>query len=434
MSSRGGSEPSLQIESQPSLDSSIGSISSGSRRGSATLSPSKSTRPVSSNMPKADPLSDEVEIRIRRLEELERSLKLKEQMIEERDREMQRALKLIEERARAEDQDRVAREELMRLAVGEVSARSGRSEEAVSPVRSSKGGSATTTAGAVRAESSPAVAVGKRSGETSYSSLPSARAQPPTARSARESPIPKDAPRIVQDGKVWVQLWDPEQSAYYWYCQDTQEAQWDKPGTGGAVAEPTSADLEKTLTPISARTHPPTARSARESPIPLDAARVVYEGEVWVQLWDPEQSAYYWYCLDSQAAQWDKPGEQSQDVLESDQGYESGGAMTDYSTDRNESVVDYTDSEYDEGAPTWQEFWDEQAQAKYWYNYVTGEATWARPEGVEGSVTGESLEQTATTKANTEGNELADDWMSYVDENTGQEYWYNSVTGETSWS
>lgn len=26
------------------------------------------------------------------------------------------------------------------------------------------------------------------------------------------------------------------------------------------------------------------------------------------------------------------------------------------------------------------------------------------------------------------------DWMSYIDDATGQEYWYNSVTGETSWA
>ena len=27
----------------------------------------------------------------------------------------------------------------------------------------------------------------------------------------------------------------------------------------------------------------------------------------------------------------------------------------------------------------WQEYWDEQAQAKYWYNNHSGEATWTKP-------------------------------------------------------
>ena len=26
------------------------------------------------------------------------------------------------------------------------------------------------------------------------------------------------------------------------------------------------------------------------------------------------------------------------------------------------------------------------------------------------------------------------DWASYIDEATGQEYWYNTATGETSWA
>ena len=27
-----------------------------------------------------------------------------------------------------------------------------------------------------------------------------------------------------------------------------------------------------------------------------------------------------------------------------------------------------------------------------------------------------------------------DDWISYLDDATGQEYWYNVVTGQTSWA
>ena len=56
-------------------------------------------------------------------------------------------------------------------------------------------------------------------------------------------------------------------------------------------------------------------------------------------------------------------------------GYESGGAMTDYSTDYNDDRSVYTaDSDYGEYSQSlspWQEYWDEQAQAKYWYNTNT---------------------------------------------------------------
>lgn len=85
----------------------------------------------------------------------------------------------------------------------------------------------------------------------------------------------------------------------------------------------------------------------------------------WVQLWDPDEYSTYWYCERTQVAQWEEPshahGEES--------GYESGGALTDYSTD-NEQVGGY-DSDNCANHTEWQEYWDEQAQAKYWYNNTT---------------------------------------------------------------
>ena len=102
--------------------------------------------------------------------------------------------------------------------------------------------------------------------------------------------------------------------------------------------------------------------------------------------------------------------------------------MTDYSTDAGGYGSGY-DSEHDNAAAVaspWQEFWDEQAQAKYWFNNITGEATWTRPPGVGGSRPSSARAAGATP--------TTDDWVAYVDEDTGQEYWYNAVTGETSWS
>ena len=348
----------------------------------------------------------ELDDRIRRLEELEMKLKQKEKTIDEKDKAMERALKLIEERARIDEAEKLARQELMRMAIGPISARS---EYSSSGTKNSPA-AATTKVAPTKATStaSPSVA--------NAVPLPSARMAPPTARSARENPIPRDAPRIVHNGRVWVQLWDPAESAWYWYCPDTSEAQWEQPGAQEVVPDSSPATLP------SARTNPPTGRSAREYPIPKDAPRVIYEGEVWVQLWDPAENAWYWYCLDTREAQWEQPGLENDSNV--DQGYESSGAMTDYSADLNDnSVADNTDSEYGDGSLGWQEFWDEQAQAKYWYNYSTGEATWTKPEGLEDN----------DSNSIDSNNVNVDNWVSYVDEETGQEYWYNTATGETSW-
>jgi len=59
----------------------------------------------------------------------------------------------------------------------------------------------------------------------------------------------------------------------------------------------------------------------------------------------------------------------------------------------------------------WVESFDSSSNTKYWYNTETGEASWTDPHGKQNSP----------------------DWVSYIDEKTGNEYWYNTTTGETSW-
>lgn len=158
---------------------------------------------------------------------------------------------------------------------------------------------------------------------------------------------------------------------------------------------------------------PPSARSAKDgTPRPKEVLKVHVHGVEWCQLWDADESAWYWYCESTGAAQWDQPSEY---------GYESGtGAMTDYSTEN--------DGWNTEGGSQWQEYWDEQAQAKYWYNTSTGEASWTPPqsESASSSVVGGG--------GGSFHGPAGDDWVSYIDDATSEEYWYNTKTGETSWS
>jgi hypothetical protein len=176
---------------------------------------------------------------------------------------------------------------------------------------------------------------------------------------------------------------------------------------------------------------PPTAMSARGGAgVPEDANVVTYEGDDWVQLWDPDEYSWYWYNRQTQEAQWEYPGTDADGFS----GYESAGGITDYSTDAGE------ESGYEsEAGPThhagnatspWQEFWDEQAQSKYWFNEGTGEASWTKPEGIPGS----SRPGSARSGGGGKGKPLGEDWVSYIDADTDQEYWYNATTGETSWT
>ena len=79
--------------------------------------------------------------------------------------------------------------------------------------------------------------------------------------------------------------------------------------------------------------------------------------------------------------------------------------------------MDYDTDAYDnaggDGAE-WAELYDDNAQATYWFNNQTGEATWTAPPGFD------------------LGPPKGGDWASYMDAE-GNEYWYNTATGETSW-
>ncbi len=249
----------------------------------------KSQRPASSGPAKGSDQRlvpeklklDEIDTKLKQLEELEKRIKQSEENVileaKKAEDRLQQQLQMIEEKAKQAEADRLAREELMRLAVGPLSHRS--------PFN--------TNGGKFDPRKSPF--------GTAFSTRTNG---PPSARSAKAGALPSDAPKLTYQGNEWIQLWDNDEQAYYWWCEKLQKAQWEQPG------------LEN----------------------------------------------YY----PSTAAAEDHNSENFETHTES--GYESAGGMTDYSTDHDTSY--YTDSEFGD-LGDWQEYWDEQAQAKYWYNNAT---------------------------------------------------------------
>lgn len=246
----------------------------------------------------------EIEDKLRRLEELEKVMAEREQKMveaarvaEERAAAMEETLRQMEERARQEEVERLMRQQLLDMAAGPISNRSDYN------------------------------AIMRSISQQSHHSLPS------SARSGK--------------------------------------------GTGRRMQQ---------IGYVTPRVHaaPPTARSSRDgSSIPPDAVKMHHDGDEWVRLWDPEERAFYWYCERTQAAQWDAPGSaaNSTDLVpygqgySDDSGYESGGAMTDYSTDHYESGGEESWDDNHRQLETinspWHEYWDDLAKAKYWYNNET---------------------------------------------------------------
>lgn len=99
-----------------------------------------------------------------------------------------------------------------------------------------------------------------------------------------------------------------------------------------------------------------------------DTLPILVNGNEWSKLWDASNQTFYWWCDKLQVAQWDDPRlkipqpEQENDNV-------SIGGLTDYSTDGDEQSTE--NLKHSNNSSPWQEYWDEQAQAKYWYNNET---------------------------------------------------------------
>eukprot|EP00981_Chlorochromonas_danica_P008364 scaffold2162_cov178-Ochromonas_danica.AAC.4 len=83
----------------------------------------------------------------------------------------------------------------------------------------------------------------------------------------------------------------------------------------------------------------------------------------------------------------------------------------------------------------WERVIDEGSGREYYFNTITGETTWDPPAEMEAPQEsqveeyGQQQQESFHAAAESEGGE----WSEVVDETTGQVYFYNATTGETSW-
>ena len=84
-------------------------------------------------------------------------------------------------------------------------------------------------------------------------------------------------------------------------------------------------------------------------------------------------------------------------------------------------------------ATCWVEFWDDENQQAYYYNEETGESSWEKPGIV---LKAEAMEAEALEAAMSaqEFPEEASAWEEYYDDSTTQTYYYNTLTGMSSWN
>ena len=89
--------------------------------------------------------------------------------------------------------------------------------------------------------------------------------------------------------------------------------------------------------------------------------------------------AFYYFNSRTQETNWTKPGAASASSNAQAATQDDG-----YDTAGNATDYDTDNQEYAGQADEWVQYWDDSSQAFYYYNTSTGEASWTRPGEAEG--------------------------------------------------
>ena len=136
----------------------------------------------------------------------------------------------------------------------------------------------------------------------------------------------------------------------------------------------------------------------------------------WVEYWDENSQAYYYFNTVTQEARWDDPRKQA------DQGYNSAGTGTDYETDTyNLNTGEYYQGYYDD-----QGNWIEGG----YYDYADPASSEAYGQTEQNATEFGTNDETEPSYAEAE---QTSEWEEYYDDSYQQSYFYNVYTQQTSW-
>lgn len=96
-----------------------------------------------------------------------------------------------------------------------------------------------------------------------------------------------------------------------------------------------------------------------------------------------------------------------------------------------DATIDSIDQEIveQEADHGWIQMWDEEVESNYYYNQLTGEASWIRPEEVAEDVFGGDSVVSSLGGASI----IDESWDRYWDDEAAAYYLHNATTGETKW-
>jgi hypothetical protein len=287
----------------------------------------------------------------------------------------------------------------------------------------------------------------------------------------------------------WIEGADPSTGKKYYFNSVTQETSWERPAGGGSEAiEETIADEGEASTSqdkdfvepehgnevspkqMNGRTEEKAAWTGVENA--PEETQISNLPEGWTEAVDPSTGMTYYYNSNTQVTSWERPvgeeperveaeaakDEEGEAVVEPEPGSESDDTdgTGSISTAEGEATEETQQPSLPEG---WTEAEDPTSGQIYYYNSITQETSWERPAGEEpesiyNAVTeeeGEGVHGSESAEAESDGEaetisaeesilpeqtqqtSLPEGWTEAEDPSTGQFYYYNSITQETSW-
>jgi hypothetical protein len=276
------------------------------------------------------------------------------------------------------------------------------SESIFTPPKEQKGSQETPEKEPVSATETEEVAPSQ---ETSTPAADGAETSSPTEATAE---APKADPQATATDEDWVETTDPSTGQTYYYNKVTNQTSWEDPKSTTAEIGSTESDWVETPDPTTGKTYyynEVTQETSWEKPIGEKTEEKTTEE--WVEVSDPSSGQTYYYNQKTQETSWENPTAQTE------------------SPDDSQAAVE------------WIETVDPSSGQMYYYNQITQETSWEKPQSLHETKTAEAaptdLQGHLQEPYVTNDSDISNDWIETVDPSSGDKYYYNQVTQETSW-
>jgi hypothetical protein len=278
------------------------------------------------------------------------------------------------------------------------------------------------------------------------------KVEEPPRKSVEEQVKPEETPAAEGETTLpeeWTETVDPSSGQSYYYNGNTQETSWERPMAAkveeaaaapdteperkveGKLEEPPkSEEVESkpeesgsvtTPAPPSGNatelfTSPPQSSAVVEEPLKAADPSTGALPDGWTETVDPSSGQCYYYNVNTQETLWERPDAETvlstETAAELDLKVEEPSKSAEAEPKTAEHAVPKDESALPDG---WTETMDPSSGQSYYYNAITQETSWEKPQPV--------IEAAA----------LPEGWSEVMDPSTGRPYFYNSQTQDTSW-